>query len=184
MSAVEGLLRAYERFARLPWDPTLAGAQKVWFALYDPAQERRLRWRIAEFATATQAAGHSWHLVDLTDAFARWMADHEYREEYFEDPGAMEQSLSAEFASVVAERVRAALTAPGVDEGTVVAVMGLASLFGLARASTLFESVAPDVQGRLLAFFPGTHDGSVYRLLDARDGWNYLAVPIAATDGG
>lgn len=184
MSAVEGLLRAYERFVRLPWEPTLAGPQKVWFAIYDPAQERRLRWRLAEFATATQAAGHSWRLVDLTDTFARWMAEHEYREAYFEDPEAMKQSLDEQFAHALAERVRAALIAPGVDDATVVAVMGLASLFGLARASTLFEAVAPEVKGRLLAFFPGQHDGSTYRLLDARDGWSYLAVPIAATNGG
>ena len=184
MSAVEGLLRSYERFVRLPWDPTLAGAQKVWFAIYDPAQERRLRWRVDEFAAATQAAGHGWRLVDLTDAFARWMADHEYRDAYFDQPEDMDLTLTADFARALAERVREGLTAPDVGEGTVVAVLGLGSLFGLARASALFEAVAPDVRGRLLAFFPGQHDGANYRLLDARDGWNYLAIPIAAADGG
>jgi len=34
-----------------------------------------------------------------------------------------------------------------------------------------------------LVFFPGERDGSNYRLLDARDGWNYLATPIAAQEG-
>ena len=183
MSAVEGLVRAYERFVRLPWDGSLAGPQRVWFAIYDPAQERRLRWRIEEFAAATQNAGHGWHLVDLTDAFARWMAAHEYRDAYFEQPEDMQLTLEQDFSAFVAEQVREALLAPVVNDATVVAVLGLGSLFGLTRASTLFEAVAPDIRGRLLAFFPGQHDGSNYRLLDARDGWNYLAVPITA-DGG
>jgi hypothetical protein len=35
-----------------------------------------------------------------------------------------------------------------------------------------------DIQGRLVVFFPGQFERNNYRLLDARDGWNYLAVPI------
>jgi hypothetical protein len=30
----------------------------------------------------------------------------------------------------------------------------------------------------MVVTFPGTHQGGIYRLLDARDGWNYHAVPI------
>jgi hypothetical protein len=35
-----------------------------------------------------------------------------------------------------------------------------------------------------LVFFPGEHhpEHHSYRLLDARDGWNYLAVPLLAKD--
>ena len=36
----------------------------------------------------------------------------------------------------------------------------------------------PDIAGRLVVFFPGSRDGNTYRLLDARDGWNYLAHSI------
>jgi len=38
------------------------------------------------------------------------------------------------------------------------------------------------VEGRLLVFFPGEYhpENHTYRLLDARDGWNYLAVPLLA----
>ena len=36
------------------------------------------------------------------------------------------------------------------------------------------------VAGRLLIFFPGSYENNNYRLLDAYDGWNYLAVPITA----
>ncbi len=109
MSAVEGLLRAYERFVRLPWDGSLAGPQRVWFAIYDPAQERRLRWRVEEFASATRSAGHTWRLVDLTDAFGRWMAGHEYREAYFEQPEDMDLTLKQDFSAFVADHVRATL---------------------------------------------------------------------------
>lgn len=182
MSEIEALLSAYDGFVRQPWQHSLAGAQKVWFAVYDPAQERRLRFRLADFEIATSQAGHSWASVDLTDSFARWMVNHDYREAYFEQPSLMDMALT-EFAEHVAREVREALTGPGVDENTVVAVYGLASLFGLTRASALFEAVAPAIRGRLLAFFPGQHDGTNYRLLDARDGWNYLAVPITAASG-
>ena len=45
------------------------------------------------------------------------------------------------------------------------------------------EEVIHDIQGRLLLFFPGEFDNNNYRLLDARDGWNYLAVPITLHNG-
>ncbi len=183
MSQVEELLAAYESFVRQPWQRNIAGPQKVWFAVYDPFQERRLRFRIPEFEVATKKAGHSWRLVDLTDAFAQWMASQEYREEYFKQPELLELALSGDFVEYTANRVREALTGVGVDDNTVVAACGLGSLFGLSRVSSLVEAVAGDIRGRLLGFFPGQYDGSNYRLLDARDGWNYLAVPITAADG-
>ena len=183
MSEIEDLVRAYEDMARLPWDRTLAGPQKVWFAVYEPAQERRLRLRISEFESATKKAGHFWILVDLTNTFAGWMANHEYREAYFEQPEDLDLALQ-DYARFVADRVAGTLAAPNVDENTVVAILGLGSLFGLTFASALFQQVAPLIHGRLLAFFPGRHEGSNYRLLDARDGWNYLAVPITAKDWG
>ncbi len=58
--------------------------------------------------------------------------------------------------------------------------LGLAVIFGLTRASKLLKDVETSIHGRLLVFFPGHHDGSNYRLLDARDGWNYLAIAITA----
>lgn len=183
MSGVEGLLTAYDRFVRLPWDRELAGPQKVWFAIYDPAQERRLRLRLPEFERVTREAKRGWRQVDLTDSFAAWMAGHDYREEYFAHPEDLELAL-ADFGVAVRDRVGEALVASEADENTVVAVSGVASLFGLTRVSVLVDTVAPRVRGRLLVFFPGQRDGSNYRFLDARDGWNYLAIPIEATEGG
>jgi hypothetical protein len=65
----------------------------------------------------------------------------------------------------------------------VVAVTGVASLFGFTRASLILKEVVKDIRGRLALFFPGEYDNSNYRLLDARDGWNYLAVPITLHNG-
>lgn len=179
MSEVQNLINNYRQFVAMPWQQNIAGAQKVWFAIYDPTQERRIRLRLDEFQIATKAAGHNWYLVDLSDSFARWMAGHRYREAYFESPGDLKLALG-NYTEAVVREVREALSAPGIDENTVVAVVGVATLFGLTRTSTVIERVAPAIQGRLLVFFPGHHEGGNYRLLDARDGWNYLAIPITA----
>jgi len=31
--------------------------------------------------------------------------------------------------------------------------------------------------------FPGVYEQNNYRMLDARDGWNYLAIPITSSEG-
>ena len=46
----------------------------------------------------------------------------------------------------------------------------------------MLDALNESVSGRLLIFFPGEHQGNSYRLLDARDGWNYLATPITPRD--
>ena len=79
MDEIERLARAYERFVQLPWDRSLSGAEKVWFALYDPKEERRLRMQISEFENVTRAAHHNWVHLDLTTLFATWMAAQKYR---------------------------------------------------------------------------------------------------------
>lgn len=182
MAGVEPLLKSYEQFIRLPWQTGLAGPQKVWMAVYDEADERRLRARLGAFENVTTGTGHGWRACDLTDLFAQWMAAHEYRESYFSKPARMEMALEDFFLHVVGV-VRDALSAPGADENTVVVVQGVASLFGLMRASRLVDQVAGSIRGRLLVFFPGEREGNNFRLLDARDGWNYLAIPITAHEG-
>lgn len=179
MNEIDGLLKNYERFVRLPWEANLAGPQKVWFVQYDPSQERRLRPRLGDFEVATRAAGHGWVSVDLSDAFPEWMARHEYREEYFADPEAMGLAL-ADFSDEVTQRVIDVLTARDADDKTVVAVVGLGSLYPVTRSSELVERAEGFIRGRLLAFFPGTRIGPSYRLLDSRDGWNYHAILITA----
>jgi hypothetical protein len=182
MGQIDDLVKRYEQVVGAPWDAGLAGPQRVWFAIYDPDQERRLRFRLKAFELATQAAGRRWTAIDIADRFGGWLAGEEYRDAYFADPELLADRLP-EFADVLAAQVRAGLTAPGVDEATVVGLLGVGSLFGLTRVAGLVDRIAPAIRGRLLVFFPGSHAGSTYRLLDARDGWNYLATPITAHSG-
>ncbi|MCK4306303.1 MAG: DUF1788 domain-containing protein, partial [Candidatus Eisenbacteria sp.] len=128
-------------------------------------------------------AGHKWKSCDITGAFAHWMTGTEYRQVYFEEPETIEMKLRSDFVSFLADLLRTALTDEDVDEGTVVAVHGVASLFGFAKISLILKEVAKDIRGRLVLFFPGEFDNNNYRLLDARDGWNYLAVPITLHNG-
>jgi len=179
-SRVARLVQNFERHASIPWPSNLAGPQRVWFAVYDKNDERRVRARLGEFALASGRAGRGWLLVDLTDAFPEWLAAHEYRDAYFANPEALEVALD-DFLAQIAERVRQALHA--ADANTVVALVGVGALFPFARTSALVKQIQDDVQGRLLVFFPGSHENNVYRLLDARDGWNYMAVPITPDDG-
>jgi hypothetical protein len=59
---------------------------------------------------------------------------------------------------------------------------GLATLFDFMRVSSLINRVEDSVRGRLLVLFPGEYAGNVYRFMDARDGFNYMAVPITSTE--
>ena len=132
---------------------------------------------------ATQRSGHPWFRVDLTDAFATWMANRDYRERFFQKPSRLGMALRDDFVPYVAARIRSILSSEPADENSVVAVTGVASLFGFAHLSEVLSQVSADIRGRLLIFFPGEYADSNYRLLDARDGWNYLAVPITLDDG-
>lgn len=178
MGRIEDLAGRYGRHVATPWQRTISGAQRVIMIVYDKELERTLRARKLAFESATRQAQHDWHEVDVTDAFARWMASDEYREEYFCSPEDVQLKVDAEFTAHVAERIREALQKPEITENSVVALFGVGSLFGFTRVSHLLKQVERDIRGRLVVFFPGQHEGNNYRLLDARDGWNYLAVPI------
>ncbi len=182
-SRVDALADAYTRHVGLPWERGLAPPQRVWFAVYPKEEERRLRYRIAAFQIATVDAGKRWVLVDLTDSFSRWFDGEKYREQYLKNPKMMAPKLPR-FLDFVASEVTTAAEASGADDTTVVAVLGVASMFGWVQVSDLVPRVVPQLTGRLLVFFPGSREGNVYKLLDAREGWNYLATPITAFDDG
>jgi len=181
MSSIEALVQAYRQFVSLPWESHLAGPQKVWFALYNPLDERRLRAQVGEFEIATKKAQHNWHLCDLTDCFSTWMTAQEYRQAYFESPEDLEMALE-DFGNYAADQVKIVLGHSKQDANAVVAVLGIGTLFGLTRFSRIEEIIASSIAGRLLVFFPGERNGNNYRLLDARDGWNYLAIPISGVE--
>lgn len=186
MSRIEILKRNYQRICGMPWDRNVAGAQRVWLAVYDKEDERKLRLRMDLFAAATHAAGHHWRCCDLTDDFADWLlspAYSGYSESYFESPELLDDGPLTEFRECVARKIIGTLESATPASDTVVAVSGVASLFGFLRISEVLPLVESHIRGRLLVFFPGVYEQDNYRLLDARDGWNYHAVPITPADG-
>lgn len=187
MARIEDLAEKYGTHMAMPWQRTVSGAQRVIVVVYDKELERVLRAHELAFEMATRKAGFSWREVDVSDAFSRWMAEDEYRQEYFAAPDSLQLKLEDEFPTYVARMLRDALTAGDVAEmeKTVVAVFGGGALFGFTRVSQILKLVERDIRGRLVVFFPGHFEQNTYRLLDARDGWNYLAVPITLhSEGG
>lgn len=179
MSYVEELIESYRRFVALPWRQGVAPPQRVWMVVYPPRHERRMRLNLREFENATIQAGHSWDCIDITTSFERWMAAHEYAQTYFEEPELLETALPAFFESLVTE-VHEQLELAD-DPNGVVGLVGAGALFGLGdsvKVSALMNEVNTYIAGRLLVFFPGQLDHNTYRLLNARDGWDYLATPI------
>ena len=78
--------------------------------------------------------------------------------------------------------MRQACSREEANATSVVTVTGLASLFDFMRVSSLIDRVEDSIRGRLLVLFPGEYTGNVYRFMDARDGFNYMAVPITSTE--
>ncbi len=178
MGRIEELAERYAQHIATPWQQTVAGAQRVIMVVYDKELERVLRARKLAFETATRQSGHSWFEIDVADVFPKWMSRDEYRDAYFEEPEDLQLKLEAEFADFVADHLRSILVKPEVDRDSVLAVLGVGSLFGFTRVSKVLKLVEPDIKGRLVVFFPGQFENNNYRLLDARNGWNYMAVPI------
>ena len=178
MSRIDDLAEQYGEHIKTPWQRNLAGVQRIIFVVYPKEDERRLVVKLKEFEQRTKTAGHGWREVDLTSVFPVWMAAEEYREEYFRHPEDLALKLEKEIADACVARLREALMAEDVTDGTVLAVYGVASLYGFTYLHKVLKEIETLIPGRLLVFFPGSYDQNFYRLLDARDGWSYLATPI------
>ena len=184
MSRIDDLIDNYARFVQLPWPTALAPAQRIWMAVYAPEEERRLRLHLPEFGTASKKAGYDWELIDLSIEFEKWMAGHDYRDAYFASPKLMQPELVGFFDQLV-DHARKQVAAK-TTERTIVGVVGAGSLYGLGdhvKVSALIERVEDLVLGRLLVFFPGEVQGNNYRLMGAKDGWNYHATLITSEKG-
>ena len=182
MGKIEQLANNYSRHMSVPWQKSVSGAQRVMLLIYDKEQERALRARLGEFEIKTRDAGHEWLQFDCTTVFARWLAEDEYCDAYFEDPDSLSMKIEDEFKEYLLNSIREILQS--ADDNTVVALTGIASLYGFAHLSEVVRAVEADIVGRLIVFFPGTKEGANCRLLDARDGWNYLANSISAQSSG
>jgi hypothetical protein len=185
MNRIDLLKKNYQRLCEYSWDRNVAGPQRVWLAVYDKEDERKLRLRLGLFEEATHQTGNKWKAIDLTDAFANWMCrpdNANFAESYFESPELLDEAVLAEMRHSVVTQIQSTLATLPDPDNTVLALYGVASMFGLLRISEILPMVENDIKGRLLVFFPGVYEQNNYRLLDARDGWNYHAVPITASD--
>lgn len=180
MNKLKRLLRSYSQYIAIPWRPDAAAAQRVVFCVYDETDELHLRVRVDEFELATRQVGHDWACFDLTNAFPEWMKSEDYAQSYFQEPELLKDLLPDELLDFIEKRFDAWAMQVPLTETTVVALMGVGSLFGFVKVKDCIDRLAPRVQGRLVVFFPGSYENNNYRLLDGYDGWNYLAVPITA----
>jgi hypothetical protein len=182
MNRIEKLLESYEGYISLPWNGQVAGAQKVIFVVYPKTEERRLRMHISGFEQITNAEGHEWMNADLSDAVAEWIMTLKYKQEYFESPEDM-IPMYPEFEKWICDRINQHWGKMQKPESGVLALSGLGGIFGFSKVSRIVDILSSSIQGRLLVFFPGEWDNNNYRFLDARDGWNYHAVPITLEKG-
>jgi hypothetical protein len=177
LATFDEVFNHYRRYVGLPWQQDVPPAGRVWIVWYEKSMERRIRGQLHEFQHATRAAGHGWSHLDLAPLFPAWLASHEFFQALLDQPEEI-RGLLPEFEAHLVETVRGALLS--CESNDVLALTGCGSLFGLSRVSALIANVSSSISGRLLLTFPGRHSSGVYRLLDARDGWNYHAVPIPA----
>src|SRR4051812_30041839 len=136
MAELDLLLKAYESHVSTPWREGLSGSERVWFLVYSPTNERRLRHRIDEFAIVTRDAGFGWKHLDLTDAFPQWIASQRHSEGFFKRPDGLPEKRFVESA---ASRIKATLESAGNRD--VVAVSGISSLFGLTPLAAVLKLV-------------------------------------------
>lgn len=179
MSRTKRLVNAYAKFIAIPWRNDAASAQRVIFCVYNENDELRLRAGIDEFEMVSRDAGHDWAIFDLTDTFSEWISKQKYARSYFQKPHLL-PTLLPKYQDYITVRFKAFLAENGSHENSVVALKGVGSLFGFLKVKDIVDQLAPMVTGRLVVFFPGSHENNNYRLLDGYDGWNYLAIPISA----
>jgi len=173
--SVEELLHEFRKRLAVPWRPDEPPAGRVWMLWYDKSYERRIRGRLGEFRFATEQAGKGWRQFDVAPSFGEWVAQQPWFERLAKRPNTL-PTVIPQFENHLVERVAAELAKCGGND--LLTLTGIASLFGLIRASALIDKVVNNIPGRMMLTFPGVHQGGIYRLLDARLGWNYLAVPI------
>jgi len=183
MTRLDQLLGSFRKHVGLPLRGGLPLSQRVWFVVYPPEEERRLHPRLPEFEMSTREAKLGWSLIDLTGIYTDWLnsLDADERETCLETPAILE-SYSDGFLATIKQRIQSFVDAvPEEDRArTVFTLTGTMEFFDFVHVSDVVESLNADFPGVLLVFFPGEREGNTYRFLGARDGWDYLAIPITA----
>jgi hypothetical protein len=181
MTKIQRIKDAYVLQVKRPWQSGVSGSERVWMLVYEPSQERQVRAILPDLKLATVQAGHKWDEFDITDTFNCWIADHEHAEAFYGLPSDLTEHYLDEFQGFLVDRLKQQLSSQ--DGNTIVALIGLGSLFPYRRASAVIKRIDDDVPGRMLTLFPGSHDAVTnnFHLLNARDGFNYRALVIDPT---
>lgn len=177
MAKVDDLIKKFEKVIKEPWGKGLSGQEKVWFLVFDPTELRRVEFRLGDFEILTNNTGRSWHQVSLHKLFTSWMAKNLYKEAYFEDPEFISDALQGEFKQYVLNELDEALTSNNEDN-TLIVLKDVSAIFGFLKLSEVINVLSNRIKGRMMVLFPGEFSNNQYRLMDARDGWDYLARPI------
>jgi len=177
MSKIDQLLQKYQRIIKEPWPTGLSGQEKVWFLIFDPLDLRKMEFKLGEFEIATKNANKDWHLVSLKTRFSYWLSKHDYKDSFFENPEYLSDALQGDFKKFIEDSIITDLDIKN-NKNTLVVLTDVSAIFGFIRLSEIVNSISNKVQGRLLVLFPGEFTNNQYRLMDARDGWDYLARPI------
>lgn len=180
MNRIQKLINAYSLHIAIPWRADAAPPQRVIFCVYDTRDERILRANLAEFEIATGQAGHLWRMFDLRGTFAAWLVAQKYAEKYFQNPANLNSMALARYLDWLVENFERAVPESAREADLVVALTGVAEVFGFFKVKSLLDKLAPKIAGRLVVFFPGSRQENNYRLLDAYDGWNYHATSLTA----
>ena len=180
MNRIDQLLVNYSNHIHMHHKPGLPASQRVWFAVYPASEERRLLNRVEEFEIATKEAGYHWLQIDLKGSLARWLqsVEEDEREEWFKNQEDIELYAKNEWKEVLVDFFKDQASHATNPQNTVFALTGLMDLYDYLHVSELIDSLTDIFHGFLLVFFPGEKEGNTYRFLDARVGWDYLAIPI------
>ena len=110
------------------------------------------------------------------------MAAHEYRDAYFGNPSSWRPNSWASSATRRRRQIEVRRRDFAGHNRGPCRCREPVGLGDQVKVSALIERVQDGVLGRMLVFFPGEVEGNNYRLLGARDGWNYLATLITAEE--
>ena len=176
MSKVNQLLSKFENIIKEPWPTGLSGQEKVWFLIFDPADLKKVHFKLGEFEIATKNANREWLLISLNEYFTNWLANHDYKEEFFNEPEYISDALQEDFRHYIILEINKKLEQH--SDNTLIVLKDASAIFGFIKLSEIVQDTANKIKGRLMVLFPGEFTNNQYRLMDARDGWDYLARPI------
>ena len=182
MNKVDSLIESYKRHISMPYRKEKSLTQRTWIAVYPPEEELRLRIKLDEFEILTKDNGYDWKAIDLMDAIADWLdsLDKRKKQECLADDMDTAETADPLFKRYLVKAIENAIGKQNaVDcDKTVFAITGTMGIYDLTFISDVFEDLHKDTPGSLLLFFPGEKEGNIYKFLNARKGWNYMAVPI------